>query len=130
MTRRSPVVQAFLLGGLVLPLLGACTLPLPGGAERRSPEGNAAAAACRAEAERVLRFRDRGQQMREDEADSRVGVSTQVPTVRAETDRLGARFERDRMVEDCLRGTGAAAPADAAPNPGTPNPRAAGRPRS
>jgi hypothetical protein len=117
----------------LLALLAAgCSIPMYGSSDTgRTPEPrregaagpNTAEAACRAEAERVLRFRDRGQIMREDEADARVGLSTAVPTVRAETDRLGARFERDRIIQDCMRGTGAAAPQDAAPPQGSPRPR-------
>jgi hypothetical protein len=59
--------------------------------------------ACRREATRVVLYRDRGQQMRMDEGDSRVGVQANVPTLRAESDRLGQQFERDRLAEECVR---------------------------
>lgn len=87
--------------------LGACTVPLGRTAADRTPEqrqNDAQLAACRQEADRVMQFRDRGQTMRLDEADARVGVATNVPTLRAETDRLGARVERDRLIGECLRG--------------------------
>jgi hypothetical protein len=74
------------------------------------PAGTAAAGrqdalieACRREATRVVLYRDRGQQMRMDEGDSRVGVQANIPTLRAETDRLGQQFERDRLAEECVR---------------------------
>jgi hypothetical protein len=59
--------------------------------------------ACRREATRVVLYRDRGQQMRMDEGDSRVGVQANIPTLRAESDRLGQQFERDRLAEECVR---------------------------
>jgi hypothetical protein len=132
--RRRPFSPAITLIAL---LATGCSIPMYGSEDngRRMPEprrseGQGPAtqeAACRAEAERVLRFRDRGQIMREDDADARVGLSTATPTVRAETDRLGARFERDRLIQECMRGAGAAAPQSApqnlAPPQGSPPPR-------
>jgi hypothetical protein len=120
---------ALLAAGCSIPMYGsddgARRMPEPRRSEGQGPVTQEAA--CRAEAERVLRFRDRGQIMREDDADARVGLSTATPTVRAETDRLGARFERDRLIQECMRGTGAAAPQNApqnlAPPQGSPPPR-------
>jgi hypothetical protein len=64
---------------------------------------DALVAACRREAERVVLYRDRGQEMRIDEGQSRVGVQASIPTIRAETDRLAQQFERDRLTEECVR---------------------------
>lgn len=87
--------------------------------------------ACRREATRVVLYRDRGQQMRTDESDSRVGVQASIPTLRAETDRLAQQFERDRLAEECVRQHGGedtpspqpgATTAPAAPRSATPTP--------
>jgi hypothetical protein len=67
-------------------------------------ERDARAEACRAEATRVVQWRDRGQLMRNDEIENRAdGNITVAPPSRAESDRLGATFERDRIAADCLR---------------------------
>ena len=117
---------------LVLPLLlltGACADLAPRTAEERQ-EG-AALAACRQEAERVMRVRERGQTMRVDEAESRLGAGPFTGTTMAgsmNTDRLGARYEQDRMVQDCLRSRDEGAGAAPATAPGTAPPaRGAGR---
>lgn len=82
-------------------LLAACAMPLgsppPG-------ERDARLDACRAEATRVVQFRERGQTMRNDETESGRGTVTVAPYSRAESDRGFAQMERDRMVQDCLRG--------------------------
>lgn len=67
--------------------------------------GNRAAIveACRRDAERVVLYRDRGQLMREDERDARVGTDSSIYARRIETDRLGRAFERDRLAAECVR---------------------------
>jgi hypothetical protein len=62
----------------------------------------AAAAACRQDADRVVLYRDRGQLMREDERDARIGTEQSIYARRVETDRLGRLFERDRIAAECL----------------------------
>ena len=62
----------------------------------------AAAAACRRDADRIVLYRDRGQLMREDERDARVGTDASIYARRMETDRLGRAFERDRIAAECL----------------------------
>ncbi len=59
--------------------------------------------ACRREAERVVLFRDRGQQMRIDEGESRLGSQASIPSSRAQSDIAGRSFERDRLARDCVR---------------------------
>jgi hypothetical protein len=63
----------------------------------------ALAAACRADADRVIMTRDRGQMMREDERDARIGTDASIFARRTETDRLGRLFERDRIAAECLQ---------------------------
>jgi hypothetical protein len=71
----------------------------------------AIAEACRRDADRVVLYRDRGQLMREDERDARVGTDASIYARRAETDRLGRGFERDRLAAECLeQGTSAPSP--------------------
>ena len=62
----------------------------------------ALAEACRRDADRVVLYRDRGQLMREDERDARIGTDASIYARRIETDRLGRAFERDRMAAECL----------------------------
>lgn len=79
----------------------------------------ALAARCRAEAERLVLFRDRGQAMRNEEMDTRSGTFSP-STANAQSDRLGQRFELDRITQDCIREAQAApapSPAAAAPRP-------------
>jgi hypothetical protein len=63
----------------------------------------ALAAACRQDADRIITTRDRGQLMREDERDSRIGSQASIFAQRTETDRLGRIFERDRIAADCVQ---------------------------
>jgi hypothetical protein len=62
----------------------------------------ALAEACRRDADRVVLYRDRGQLMREDERDARIGTEQSIYARRVETDRLGRAFERDRIAAECL----------------------------
>ncbi|WP_372617650.1 hypothetical protein [Falsiroseomonas sp.] len=91
---------------LLLPaLLAACAAPLGttplGGAARG--ERDARYEACRAEATRLVQYRERGQTMRSDETESGRGTVTVAPFGRAERDRMMAQMERDRIIEECLR---------------------------
>lgn len=76
------------------------TAPPPSQAVR---DQAALAAACRAEADRIVVTRDRGQMMRDDERDARVGTDASIFARRTETDRLGRQFERDRIAAECLQ---------------------------
>jgi hypothetical protein len=62
----------------------------------------AVALSCRDQADRTISQRDRGELIREDERDSRLGSFTSTYTDRAPIDRLGRRFERDRIAEECF----------------------------
>ncbi len=62
----------------------------------------AVAESCRRDADRVVLYRDRGQLMREDERDARIGTEQSIYARRVETDRLGRLFERDRIAAECL----------------------------
>lgn len=77
--------------------------PLPPTAQR-----DAAYEACRAEATRVVQYRERGQLMRTDETESSRGTLSVAPYSRIETDRGAAQIDRDRLIADCLRGRPAA----------------------
>jgi hypothetical protein len=81
--------------------------PAPGQAAR---DQAAVAAACRQDADRIVLYRDRGQLMREDERDSRVGTDASIYARRMETDRLGRIFERDRIAADCVQQNTRSAP--------------------
>jgi hypothetical protein len=79
----------------------------PGTAAAASPGPQAAldraalVEACRRDADRVVLYRDRGQLMREDERDARIGTDSSIYARRIETDRLGRVFERDRLAAEC-----------------------------
>lgn len=82
---------------LTLPLLlAACAMPAESPRDPRE-------AACRAEATRIVQWRERGQTMRTDETESGRGTVTVAPYSRAESDRGLAQLERERIVRDCLR---------------------------
>lgn len=81
--------------------------PAPGQAMR---DQAAVAAACRRDADRIIVTRDRGQLMREDERDSRIGSQASIYSQRAETDRLGRLFDRDRLADQCVQENTRAAP--------------------
>ncbi len=93
------------LVALLMPVvLAACTAPIgaPGGTAERDPRE----AACRAEATRVVQWRDRGQLMRTDEAENSRGTQNVIPYSRVESDRGLQQMERDRLTAECLRGSG------------------------
>ena len=77
----------------------AYTAPPPSPAVR---DRAAVADACRRDADRVVQYRDRGQLMREDDSDARIGTDSSIYARRMETDRLGRVFERDRIAAECL----------------------------
>lgn len=93
---------------LLLPLLlvTACSNqpliapPRPGDAIRTNPQ---VAQACREETARRIQRQDRGQLMREDERDSRLGSETVSASQAMQTDRLGRQFQFNREVDDCIR---------------------------
>ncbi|MFC4166138.1 hypothetical protein [Teichococcus aestuarii] len=104
---------------LILPLMlltGACAAPPPATPEQR--QRDATSAACRDQVERQMRFRERGQTMRVDEAESRLGSGAYMGNP-LERSQLGARFERDRLLDECMRG--------AQDQPGPASPTGGGR---
>ncbi|MFC7735930.1 hypothetical protein ACFQX4_08700 [Roseomonas sp. GCM10028921] len=90
-----------LLSGLLL--LG-CAGGTPARPQAGGESGRAALnAACNAEAERVVRYRDRGQLMRQDDYNARVGTTSHLgPQVI--TDQIAQVYERDRLAAECARG--------------------------
>lgn len=87
-------------------LLAACANPAPGPAAPAAGGPDSARTAlntaCRAEAERVVRYRDRGQLMREDDYNARVGTSSYLgPQVM--TDQIARIYDRDRLAAECVR---------------------------
>jgi len=90
-------------------LLAACSGPLPPSA-RQQGDRSALSAACRSQAERVVNYRDRGQTMRADEYNARVGTTSYLgPQVI--TDQIAQVYERDRIAADCVRSAEPARPA-------------------
>lgn len=93
--------------GPTRPLLFLLALAACASTPERGPEQQqqaAALSACRREAERVINYRDRGQLMRSDDQEARVGVSTYL-SFRPTADRLAATYERDQLAARCVRGT-------------------------
>lgn len=96
---------------LPLLLVAGCSAPLPG-AGGGAPRGERAAlnAACRTQAERVVNYRDRGQTMRQDDYNARVGTTSYLgPQVI--TDQIAQVYERDRIAAECVRGAEPVRPA-------------------
>ncbi|WP_159999689.1 hypothetical protein [Roseomonas sp. 18066] len=111
----------------LLLLTGACAVA-PRSAEEQ--QSDAARAACRVDAERQMRYRERGQTMRVDEAESRMGSGAYIGNP-LERSQMGARFEMEQMIQECLRGANAqpaATPAPAAATPAAPAPTPAATP--
>ena len=95
----------------LLPVLLAagCAAPLPGGSPAQGDRA-AVSAACRSQAERVVNYRDRGQTMRQDEYNARVGTTSYLgPQVI--TDQIAQVYDRDRMAAECVRSTDQPRPA-------------------
>ena len=97
-------------------LAAACSGPLSSSAppsaraSDRSGERAAVSAACRSQAERVVNYRDRGQTMRADDYNARVGTSSYLgPQVM--TDQIAQVYERDRIAADCARSAEPSRPA-------------------
>lgn len=104
----------------LLLLAGACAAPpasRPSGPQ--SAADSNALALCRQDAERMMRYRERGQTMRVDEAESRTGTGAFIGN-RVERDQLGARFEQDRLVDECLRSRQPASAPAVAPSAAPP----------
>jgi hypothetical protein len=101
-------------GGSAAPYTMGYSAPRPGLPAGRGPayaapppspavrDRAAVADACRRDADRVVQYRDRGQLMREDDSDARIGTDSSIYARRMETDRLGRVFERDRIAAECL----------------------------
>lgn len=112
---------------LPLLLLAACSFsdpPAPPPTATTSNDAPTIEAACRRQAERVVLFRDRGQQMRIDEGENRLGTQGSTPSsLRAQTDTYGQQVERDRLARECVQ----ASQTGATPTSGTqtPSPRRA-----
>lgn len=109
---------------LPLLLLAACSFsdpPAPPPTATTSSDAPSIEAACRRQAERVVLFRDRGQQMRIDEGENRLGTQGATPSsLRAQTDTYGQQVERDRLARECVQASRVStspAPTDQAPPP-------------
>jgi hypothetical protein len=102
---------------LVLPLillLGACNAPIQGPnfafqppplQAPRAADADARFQACRAEATRVVTFRERTQVMRNDDLASNAGGfsnTTAMPTWQRQMDQSSAEAERDRLTRACM----------------------------
>ena len=66
---------------------------------------------CREAADRSRVRQDRGQLIREDERNARLGSETGAQGFRTTFDTMGRQYQRDRLASDCERQNGYAAPA-------------------
>jgi hypothetical protein len=103
-------------------MLTACSVfdpaaPRPEGRDINLGQNVGVRAACREAADRTITRQDRGQLMREDERDARLGAESSVLSSRAVSDQMGRQFRRDRMAADCERQNQYAAPDRAAAQP-------------
>lgn len=116
---------------LLLPaLLAACAAPpapMPP-TPARGASADPRLDACRAEAERMVQRRERGQVMRADETEGGRGFVTVAPFSRAESDRAFAQIDRDRIIADCLAAAPPAIPQGSTQGQPQPTPQAR-RPR-
>lgn len=94
-------MKPFPLALLPLVFAAACTAPLPSSSASRGNQG-AVTAACRSQAERVVNYRDRGQTMRQDDYNARIGTTSYLgPQVI--TDQIAQVYQRDQIAADCVR---------------------------
>lgn len=70
---------------------------------------------CREAADRTVTRQDRGQLLREDERNARLGSETGSQGFRTTFDTLGRQYRRDNLAADCERRNGYTAPS---PQPG------------
>lgn len=114
--------------------LAACAQQRPAAGLVQPSPGNpntnpAVVAACREAMAQQISRQDRGQLIREDERQARLGSDT-MGTIgfRAPLDRMGREFQYERMVEQCVRQNTQASQAQQAatpePPPATPAPPA------
>jgi len=69
--------------------------------------------ACRQQAAQQIQRQDRGQLLREDESQSRLGAGFAGTPATNQSDRLGRQFQFDRRIDECVRAntqTGVTAP--------------------
>jgi len=95
-------------------LLAGCVSPRTAAAPEQQGRPNLRLE-CREAADRTLVRQDRGQLIREDERNARLGSETGAQGFRTTFDTLGRQFRRDRLAADCERQNGYAAPAAQAP---------------
>ncbi len=91
-----------ILPALLALALAAC-VPAPANQSPEQRSQAATASACRSEADRVVTRQDRGQILREDERNARLGTETGSYGVRTQIDALGRQFRRDQITQDCIR---------------------------
>ena len=117
--RRRAAPGVAVLAALALAGLTACAIPLGGGANQ-SAASPKAMAACRQRADAVYTMQNRDAVYR---ADMFAGTQRDAPFAAAgvaanASSGLSARYARDTMVDDCLRGASGSADAPpAAPEP-------------
>ncbi len=93
--------RPILLAGLLA--LAACDgiRPDPRVAERR--DDDVTEARCRDASDRMLTREDRGQLLREDERNARLGSETGGMGIRSQIDAMGRQARLEQMVRDCVR---------------------------
>lgn len=93
-------------------LLSACVSPRPAvTAGDAQPGRPGLRIECREAADRTLVRQDRGQLLREDERNARLGSeSGGASGLRAQFDGLGRQYRRDQLAADCERRSGYSAP--------------------
>ena len=102
-------------------LLAACVAPRPAGGPEQAQGRPGLRVECREAADRTLVRQDRGQLIREDERNARLGSESGGQGLRSTFDTLGRQYRRDRLAADCERQNGYAAPTpQPARYPGSP----------
>lgn len=84
-------------------LLSACAAPRPATAPGEAQARPNLRAECREAADRTIVRQDRGQLIREDERNARLGSETGAQGFRTTFDALGRQYRRDQLAADCVR---------------------------
>ena len=97
-------------------MLTACAAPRPTVGPEQAQARPGLRIECRESADRTVVRQDRGQLIREDERNARLGSETGAQGFRTTFDTLGRQYRRDQLAADCERQNGYAAPTPA-PSP-------------
>ena len=91
-------------------LITGCVSPRPSASPEQAQARPGLRVECREAADRTVVRQDRGQLIREDERNARLGSETGAQGFRTTFDTLGRQYRRDQLAADCERRNSYSAP--------------------